>query len=617
MSASFAPGPVFDPPAHPGEVGTFGRYRVLKQLGQGGMGAVFLGYDASLERKIALKVMLPQFTTDAESRERFLREARSAAKVKSDHVVTIHDVGEVKGVPFIAMEYLLGAPLDRHMHTKGELTLAQAVFVARQTALGLAAVHELGLVHRDIKPGNLWLEAPKGRVKLLDFGLARAANDNVNLTGTGAVVGTVAFMSPEQGRGLKVDHRSDLFSLGVLLYRMTTGKMPFTGDTVMALLTSLAVDTPVPPRQHNPLIPEALEAVITKLLAKNPNERFPTAQEVAGALLTAGSAPTGAPAPGSLAVGAQTQNVWEGIDDSGSVAVPLDTDRSTDATRVDPARAGPKPVRLVAGGALVAVVVVAAVVALWPKKKPEVVKEPEKPPASEKKPPPKVAPAPISQREAAEWVLRLGGMVQVNDENFVRKTLAQLPPGNLRLTGVRWTKCTQVTDEDLIRLKDCPDLTQIYLEYTQITDKGLEIFKERHNVTQLFLAATGVTDTGLGYFKECRRINALSVYDTGITDAGLAHFDEYTNVQILYLGKTGITDAGLGHFRLCSLLRYLQLKETKVTDRCLTQLKNHKALRELEIDKTGVTKQGITEFADVMRKCWISWNEGVIEPREK
>ena len=149
--------PNFAPPQRAGEVGTFGRYRVLKKLGQGGMGAVYLGYDGTLERKVALKVMLPQYAANRGARDRFLREARSAAKVKSDHVVTIHDVGEERGVPFIAMEYLLGYPLDQYLRKKGELPLAQALRVCRETAIGLAAAHALGLVHRDIKPANLWL----------------------------------------------------------------------------------------------------------------------------------------------------------------------------------------------------------------------------------------------------------------------------------------------------------------------------------------------------------------------------------------------------------------------------------------------------------------------------
>src|SRR5215207_9398480 len=149
--------PNFAAPAHAGEVGRLGRYRVLQKLGAGGMGAVYLGYDSALDRKVALKVMLPQHATDRDAKERFLREAKAAAKVHSDHVVIIHDVGEERGIPFIAMEYLLGSPLDKFLKQKGDLHLTQALRVVRETAVGLSAAHALGLVHRDIKPANLWL----------------------------------------------------------------------------------------------------------------------------------------------------------------------------------------------------------------------------------------------------------------------------------------------------------------------------------------------------------------------------------------------------------------------------------------------------------------------------
>jgi|GEM_PF-5034926 len=313
--------PDFAPPELQGEVGKLGRYRVLKELGRGGMGAVYLGYDGALNRKVAIKVILPRYSGDPDSRDRFLREARTAAMVKSDHVVTIFDVAEERGIPFIAMEYLLGSPLDQYLKTKGDVPLGHALRIGRETAQGLAAAHELGLVHRDIKPGNLWLEAPKGRVKLLDFGLARIENDDLNLTHTGAMVGTPAYMSPEQARGQKVDHRSDLFSLGVLIYRLTTGRMPFEGNTCTAILTSLAVDTPAPVRQLKPELPDALETLLANLLAKDPAQRPASAKEVAQKLRSIEHAKVkpDAQQPGEptelapLAISVQTQYAWEGI----------------------------------------------------------------------------------------------------------------------------------------------------------------------------------------------------------------------------------------------------------------------------------------------------------------
>jgi len=422
--------PMFGPPKHAGELGTFGRYRVLQKLGQGGMGAVYLGYDEALDRKVALKVMLQRAAADSAARARFLREARSAAKVKSDHVVTIFDVGELNDVPFIAMEYLLGAPLDAYLKEKGELPVGQAVRVARETALGLAAAHELGYVHRDIKPGNLWLEAPKGRVKLLDFGLARAATDDTNLTGSGAVMGTPAYMSPEQARAKPVDGRSDLFSVGVLLYRLLTGKLPFDGDTTIALLTALAVDTPDAPRALNPAVPPELDALVMKLLCKDPAGRYQTAGELAAALLAIEQGRAAVSQPQAVAVSmpvmvvaAQTQNVWEGIDDSASYAVPLATPSEVDGTelvsgpRESVARASNRPLLFALGGlALAVVVLVGAVLALNGKKPPADVenKQPNPPP----KPP--VSPNAPPERRAAEWALNAGGTVTVSVKGDAR-----------------------------------------------------------------------------------------------------------------------------------------------------------------------------------------------------
>ncbi|WP_020472738.1 protein kinase domain-containing protein [Zavarzinella formosa] len=285
----------FGPPKQPDELGTHGRYRVLKQLGMGGMGAVFLAFDESLDRKVALKVMLPNQAAQPLAKERFLREARAAARVKSDHVVTLHEVGEANGIPFIAMEFLEGQPLDEFLRHNNEPSLPLILRIGRETALGLADAHALGLVHRDIKPANLWVEAPKGRIKILDFGLARQQSKDAQLTQSGMVMGTPSFMSPEQAMGKPLDGRSDLFSLGGVLYRLCAGRLPFPGNNQMEVLTRLATEEPSPVRGLNPNIPEPLARIIHKLLAKNPANRFSSADEVVRAIMAveAGGVGTG------------------------------------------------------------------------------------------------------------------------------------------------------------------------------------------------------------------------------------------------------------------------------------------------------------------------------------
>ncbi|MDB5307419.1 MAG: hypothetical protein JWO38_1621 [Gemmataceae bacterium] len=210
------------------------------------MGYVFLAEDTRLRRPVALKLMAPALAVDEKSRVRFLREARAAARIQHENVVVSYEVDEANGLPFIAMERLKGLSLEDYLDQKGPPALSHALRIAREVAAGLSAAHERGLVHRDVKPGNIWLEAPTGRVRLLDFGLAVRPDADRRVTSEGVVVGTPAYMAPEQARGEAVDHRADLFSLGVVMYRLCTGRTPFTGANMVAVL--LAVVNDVPPR---------------------------------------------------------------------------------------------------------------------------------------------------------------------------------------------------------------------------------------------------------------------------------------------------------------------------------------------------------------------------------
>jgi serine/threonine protein kinase/DNA-binding beta-propeller fold protein YncE len=272
------------PAQAPGELGRLAHYRVLKVLGAGGMGVVFKAEDVQLERLVALKVMRPHVAANPQAKQRFLREAKACAALRHDHIIAIHQVGEDRGVPCLAMEFLEGAPLDRYLDTGRKLTVPQILQIGRQIARGLAAAHDKGLVHRDIKPGNIWLEKQSGRAKILDFGLARSAREDTHVTQSGAIVGTPAYMAPEQARGDKVDARCDLFSLGCVLYRLCTGEVPFKGENTMAVLTALALSTPKSVRELNPAIPTALADLIAQLLAKEPDQRPASAKAVVEAI---------------------------------------------------------------------------------------------------------------------------------------------------------------------------------------------------------------------------------------------------------------------------------------------------------------------------------------------
>jgi len=267
---------ILGPALRKGDLGSLDGYRVKKLLGMGGMGCVFLGEDTRLSREVALKVMRPGEVSKHAALDRFMLEGRAAASIKNDHVVTIHQVGDARGVVYMAMELLRGTPLDKWLEKQaatGGVQALNACRIARDTLKGLAAAHEVGLVHRDIKPSNLWLEEGTGRVKILDFGLTRARQQDGTLTQEGMLVGTPAYMSPEQALGKLVTPRSDLFSLGTVLYQALGGENPFLRDSVAATLGAIVNKAQARLVAKRPDVPAELSAFVDRLLAKNPNNR--------------------------------------------------------------------------------------------------------------------------------------------------------------------------------------------------------------------------------------------------------------------------------------------------------------------------------------------------------
>jgi len=287
------------PTDRPGCLGTLAQYEVVDVVGRGGMGIVLRAYDTKLNRVVAIKVMAPELAANAMAVKRFLREARAAAAVSHDHVVTIHAIEEDNRPPFIVMEFIDGQSLQEKIDRTGGVELKEILRIGMQMARGLAAAHEQGLVHRDIKPADILLENGVERVKITDFGLARAVDD-VSVTQTGQIAGTPQFMSPEQAQGQTLDARSDLFSLGSVLYTMSTGRPPFRAETAVAMLRRVTDDEPRSICEVNSDTPDWLESIIFKLLAKDPAERFQSAEEVAELLsrhLAHLQHPTTAPKP--------------------------------------------------------------------------------------------------------------------------------------------------------------------------------------------------------------------------------------------------------------------------------------------------------------------------------
>ena len=264
-------------------IGHFGNYPILELIGAGGFGVVLKALDPALNRYVAIKVLSPQLANSGAARRRFAREAQAAAAVVHEHVVAIHSVAEHEGLPYLVMPYIAGCSLQERLDREGPLEVSQVLRIGMQVAAGLAAAHAQGLVHRDIKPANILLEHGVERVKITDFGLARTIDD-ASLTASGIIAGTPQYMAPEQARGEAVDHRSDLFSLGSVLYAMCAGHSPFRAETFMAVWRRLCVDTPRPIVETNPGVPDWLAEIIEHLHSKDPAGRMQSAEEVADLL---------------------------------------------------------------------------------------------------------------------------------------------------------------------------------------------------------------------------------------------------------------------------------------------------------------------------------------------
>ena len=267
----FAPGGVVD-----------GRYELGRQLGAGGMARVYLAHDRLLDREVAVKVLAERYASDPAFVERFRREASAAAGLNHPNIVSVYDRGEADGSYYIVMEYLDGPDLKQVIRRRGHLTPAEAVDAALQILSALRAAHRRDVIHRDVKPQNVMV-AEDGRLKVTDFGIARAGADS-SMTEVGSVIGTAQYLSPEQARGEEVTAASDCYAVGIVLYEMLTGRVPFDGERPVAVAVKQINEPPLPPRTYNPEIPEELDAIVMRALAKRPAERYRTADEFAAAL---------------------------------------------------------------------------------------------------------------------------------------------------------------------------------------------------------------------------------------------------------------------------------------------------------------------------------------------
>jgi eukaryotic-like serine/threonine-protein kinase len=280
-----------------------GRYRIERHLARGGMAEVYLAHDQLLDRPVAVKVLFPELARDDSFVERFRRESQSAARLNHPNIVSVYDFGEDGEALFIVMEYVPGQTLSEIIRTHGPLAPGQAVAIAAEVAAGLEAAHREGIVHRDVKPANV-LVTPDGVAKIADFGIAHAGDAVSDLTMPGTVIGTVTYLSPEQAQGLTVDPRSDVYSLGMVLYEMLTGTAPFRGDNPVAMAYKQQHDVLPAPSSVNPAVSRALDATVARALSVDPAQRQASAATLRAELLAGGRGPSEAEATAAFGLAA-------------------------------------------------------------------------------------------------------------------------------------------------------------------------------------------------------------------------------------------------------------------------------------------------------------------------
>lgn len=616
-------------------------FKILRLIGRGGMGAVYLARDLRLNRDVAIKVLHSETTSHPNAKERFLREARATAALNHDHILTIYHVGEDHGISYLAMPVLEGCELEELLSSKGRLPLEEALRYGQQVALGLAAAHARGIIHRDIKPANVWIEPHDGgRVKILDFGLAYRPDD-AHITASGALVGTPSYMAPEQARGEQVDARADLFSLGVMLYELVTGVRPFKGRDMMSVLTSLAIDHPRPPQELDATIPVSVSNLIMKLLEKEPAQRLASAQQVAAELLALQTGlATSHLSVRPLGPGRPLANDCRAnIDDT--------EPRTTLIKKPTPASKSPPKFPWIWGilaglliilggsfagynlivetkdGRLIVEVDGDAEVRL---KDGELrlydtsgsLKYTLKPSERIKALPPgqytvQVVSADGVKLDTEKFEMNRDGKVVVRVTAEARQTAAAKQPPLLPVGGDPDRKAAEYVlsiggrvrisgnPREIQQIADLPQgrfrLTWVYLyENSLVDDAGLAHLSKCDELYFLHLGRTGITDAGLAHFQGCKNLLELYLPGTNITDAGLANFQHCWNLLCLELGGTHVTDAGLAYFKECKNLKTLWIADTRITKAGLAMFRDRTKLQYLDLRNLPIGDDEVAYF---------------------
>jgi hypothetical protein len=596
------------------------------------MGIVFDAEDTRLERRVALKVMKPFLSTEPGARQRFLQEARVAAAVESAHVVPIFQVGEERGVLFLAMPLLKGESLEDRVKRQVRLPVDEVCRIGQQIAEGLAAAHERKLIHRDVKPANVWLEtvaplsggsAPGYQVRILDFGLAHVGANAMGLTRAGAIVGTPGYMAPEQVDGQDITPGCDLFGLGCVLYRIATGQLPFKGVGMVSVLWAVMTKDPPAPRSLNPEIPEALSDLIMQLLAKKSEHRPTSAAVVAEQLramsdrtVSARVASDGKRPAGNLRLFRNTRGLVAAI--LLAALTPLVYFYGTHLTRVATNR-GELVVETDDPGVEVAIRQNSVLVHDRTAQRSFVLTAGEgEIDVFEKASGLKLATHRFTltrggkdiisvhlvsspDRRAAAWILELGGIVQISQDGSIREvsSVHELPEGGFQLRVADLSKVDGVDDVSLSQLAAAANLEELRLDGTGVGDAGLQHLKALVRLTRLSLARARVTDAGLNQLDQLPSLRALSLESTAVTDRGLASLKGNRHLEMLGLGDTKVSDQGLAVLGSLPNLHSLYLGRTSVGNEGLARLKQFPSLNDLGLASTGVTDDGLAQLKEM------------------
>jgi len=654
----------FDPPHSPEELGRLHHYRVLELIGRGGMAFVFRAQDVRLQRPVALKVMRPGLAARDSERQRFLREARAAAAIQHDHVATVLDVGQTNGITWLAMPLLIGETLQQRLDRDHRLPQEDVIRIGKELASGLHAAHGRGLIHRDIKPDNIWLEGHEASVKILDFGLVCPAGIEAELTREGSIPGTPRYMAPEQASTMPVDHRCDLFSLGSVLYRAVTGHSPFSGKSGMECIAAVMTESEEPAHRVTDGVSRDFSGLISRLLAKNPDARPQSASEVqtqlahigngvgTGSLKGAMSGFRGAAAGLLLFAviltlkykgGGETTIVVSASD--GKVSeLKIDTSLSrriesitiTDDDQVHSATPVAADTDLSNRQKVLHVLAASGRCIVVDRSGNEIVCTEEEAVPLE---PFDIVEIHVRDNTAFddEALSRLGAMEQlqcldlwganITDASmpqilaFRQLLQLQLTGGAIsdhRMIGIENLKRleflvlrgTRIGDATITRLVQLPNLDYLDIAQTDVSLEGLRALRKASSLSKLGVGGPVIDNAALEIVSAMELECLGVIFPSKADDQGIAHLLDIPELVSLDVTGLSVTDVGVAQISKLPVLDQLFLRDTLITDACISDLANMSALRRLIINHGDLTDSAITELRERLPDCTV-FVEGV------